>query len=306
VTRFWDGYLRSLKPLEVEEPIDVWVHRPPAYLLARLLLPTPVSPNSVTVGSILLGCAAGAAIFSLHLVLAGFLVFCSAVLDCADGQLARLRRTSSAFGRMLDGVADFVVSTVVIGGGAWLIIRKFQHPPLLLWFVSLLTLTTIVTGSFHTTMYDQFKNVFLRFTQASYREGEDLDAAEARYRAERSTQSRLLRAVWRVYFFYLRSQLGYAARFDPYAKRLLERFPEFSNARAVIYRKHAGSAMLLWRSLFGFGSLLFGMALSIAFDVTEYYLLFRLVLLNALFYGHLRPKQRRASERAFQEMASGA
>ena len=49
---FWDAYFRSLKPLEVEEPIDVWVHRPPAYVLARILLPTPVSPNAVTFGSI--------------------------------------------------------------------------------------------------------------------------------------------------------------------------------------------------------------------------------------------------------------
>ncbi|HEX7450981.1 MAG TPA: hypothetical protein VF294_01775, partial [Polyangiaceae bacterium] len=38
--RFWDAYFRSLKPLEVEEPIDVWVHRPPAYVLARILMPT--------------------------------------------------------------------------------------------------------------------------------------------------------------------------------------------------------------------------------------------------------------------------
>src|SRR3954466_11674803 len=89
--RFWDGYFRSLKPLEVEEPIDVWVHRPPAYVLARLLVPVRfVSPNLVTLCSILLGCAAGVAIFASfrgHLPVAGALIFSSAVFDCADGQL---------------------------------------------------------------------------------------------------------------------------------------------------------------------------------------------------------------------------
>ena len=30
-------YLASLKPLEVEEPIDVYVHRPVAYGVARLI-----------------------------------------------------------------------------------------------------------------------------------------------------------------------------------------------------------------------------------------------------------------------------
>src|SRR6187549_3157961 len=200
---FWDAYFRSLKPLEVEEPIDVWVHRPPAYVLARLLLPTPISPNLVTIGSILAGFAAGAAIlasFPGHLPLAGALIFSSAVLDCCDGQLARLRKSSSAFGRMLDGVADLVVSTVVVGGGAWLVLRKFQEP---LWFflvALVLTLTTIFTGSFHTTMYDHFKNVFLRMTHPSYREGEDLAVAEARFEAQRAEMSFALRLAWGIYF----------------------------------------------------------------------------------------------------------
>jgi hypothetical protein len=64
--------------------------------------------------------------------------------------------------------------------------------------------------------------------------------------------------------------------------------------------------MRLWRSFFGFGSLVFGLAVSIGFDVTEYYLLFRLVLVNAVFYGYLRPGQRQASLRAYEEMASPA
>ena len=307
--RFWDGYFRSLKPLEVEEPIDVWVHRPPAYVLARLLVPTPISPNMVTVGSILVGCAAGACIFARfahHLPVAGALVFCSAVLDCCDGQLARLRKSSSAFGRMLDGVADLVVSTVVVGGGAWLVVRKYEQPAWLFVVVACLTLATIITGSFHTTMYDEFKNVFLRMTHPSYHEGEDLEVAERRFREQSSTQTFVVRLVWRVYFFYLRSQQNYAAKFDPFAQKLVETFPAFSTQHAAIYRKYAGDAMRLWRSFFGFGSLVFGLSLSIACDVTDYYLVFRLVLLNAVFYGYLRPQQRLASERAFREMASSA
>ncbi|MET0790045.1 MAG: CDP-alcohol phosphatidyltransferase family protein [Polyangiaceae bacterium] len=304
---FWDAYFRSLKPLEVEEPIDVWVHRPPAYVLARILLPTPVSPNLVTVGSIVLGCAAGVAIFSSfphHLPAAGVLIFSSAVLDCCDGQLARLRKSSSAFGRMLDGVADLVVSTVVVGGGAWLVLRKFHDP---LWFFGvalLLTATTILTGSFHTTMYDHFKNVFLRMTHPSYREGEDLEVAERRFRAQRPQMSFALGLAWAIYFFYMRSQDNYADKFDPNAKRLLAAAPEFSERNAAIYRKYAGAPMRVWRNFFGFGSLVFGLALSIGFDVTEYYLLLRLLVLNAVFYGYLRPAQRQASSRALAEISA--
>jgi len=306
---FWDAYFRSLKPLEVEEPIDVWVHRPPAYVLARLLLPTPVSPNLVTIGSIVLGCAAGAAIFlgfPGHLPVAGLLIFSSAVLDCCDGQLARLRKSSSAFGRMLDGVADLVVSSVVVGGGAWLVLRKYHEPSWLFALAAVLTVTTIITGSFHTTMYDHFKNVFLRLTHPSYREGEDLEVAEQRFHAQRAQMSWGLKLAWGIYFFYMRSQSEYADKFDPNAKRLMLLASEFSARNAAIYRKHAGPAMRLWRNFFGFGSLVFGLAVSIGLDVTEYYLLFRLLLLNAVFYGYLRPAQRRASQRAVQELSTPA
>jgi len=306
---FWDAYFRSLKPLEVEEPIDVWVHRPPAYVLARLLLPTPVSPNLVTVGSIIVGCAAGAAIFAGfpgHLPLAGALIFASAVLDCCDGQLARLRKSSSAFGRMLDGVADLVVSTVVVGGGAWLVLRKYHEPLWFFWLALVLTATTIVTGSFHTTMYDNFKNAFLRMTHPSYREGEDPSAARARFEAQRGQMTFVIRLVWSVYFFYMRSQSDYADKFDPNTRRLLSVNPDFNARNAAIYRKYAGPAMRLWRTFFGFGSLVFGLAVSIGLDITEYYLLFRLLLLNAVFYGYLRPQQRLASRRALQEIESPA
>ena len=306
---FWDAYFRSLKPLEVEEPIDVWVHRPPAYVLAKILLSTPVSPNLVTVFSILAAFAAGGCIFAnfpWHLPLAGVLIFSSAVLDCCDGQLARLRKSSSAFGRMLDGVADLVGSTVVVAGGAWLLVRKYQDPPWALGAASVFALITIVTGSFHTSTYDHFKNVFLRMTHPSYREGEDLSAAEERFEAQRDQVSFVIRITWAIYFVYLRGQIDFIDKYDPLSRRLAAENPDFSERNAAIYRKYAGSAMRWWRTLFGFGSLVFGLAVSIAFDITDYYMLFRLVLLNGLFYGYLRPKQREATRRAFAEITGTA
>ena len=60
--------------------------------------------------------------------------------------------------------------------------------------------------------------------------------------------------------------------------------------------------MRLWRSWFGFGSLVFGIALFSAIDLLEVYMVFRLVALNAVFYGYMRPRQRAASRAAFAEM----
>ncbi|HEY4106692.1 MAG TPA: hypothetical protein VGM44_22480, partial [Polyangiaceae bacterium] len=190
-----------------------------------------------------------------------------------------------------------------VGGGAWLLVQKYEHSPWQLGLVLALAAATTVTSSFHTTMYDQFKNLFLRLTHPSYREAEDVATAEERYRAERATQPFVIRVAWQIYLFYIRSQENYGRKFDPNAQRLARQF-SFTERNAAIYRKYAGPAMRLWRDLFGFGSLVFGLAVSIGCDVIDYYLLFRLLVLNAVFYGYLRPAQRRASARAFEEMAS--
>ena len=66
MTGFWSGYWQSLKSLDVEEPVDVYVHRPLAYLLARALLPTPISPNLVTIASMVIGVYSAVLIVSLE------------------------------------------------------------------------------------------------------------------------------------------------------------------------------------------------------------------------------------------------
>ena len=52
---FWAGYRQSLKSPDVEETVDLYVHRPLAYVMARALLNTPVSPNFITLCSLVAG-----------------------------------------------------------------------------------------------------------------------------------------------------------------------------------------------------------------------------------------------------------
>ena len=86
------------------------VARPPAALVVYALKGTPVTPNQVTFLSAFI--AAGAcAMFALlpgylWLVAAALVFELSFVLDCADGQLARLRKTASPLGHLLDFLMD--------------------------------------------------------------------------------------------------------------------------------------------------------------------------------------------------------
>ncbi len=301
-----DGYKKSLKPLDVEEPIDVFVHRPLAYLLALALYPTPVSPNAVTIFSIVCGVIAGVCLVDRgiehHMAYAGLFIFLSAVVDCADGQLARMRKTSSNLGRMLDGMADAVVSTVIVAGGAVEVLRDHSTSwPAFLAF-ALLVVLAAWSGTLHTASYDHYKNLFLRVTNEKYQEGEDMVTAALRRQSQKNQETLLLKFVWWAYISYFTAQDRFGLRYDPYTTRRINALPPYDAERARIFRQHNATTMRVWRGLFGVGSMVFGFALFAALDALDWYLVFRGIGLNLLFFGWLMPRQRRASRESFLAM----
>src|SRR5262249_34473392 len=153
-----------------------------------------------------------------------------------------------------------ITMVAVAPAAAWVIWRRFATP----WWVGLiavsLAILTMVTTSFHTTMYDHYKNVFLRLT-GSFQEGEDYEAALERYRTKKGTLGLISRACYPIYLFYLKSQRDYVMKFDPFTSARLTLFPGYDSARGAIYRELAGPAMGAWKSIFGFGSMVFGLAL---------------------------------------------
>jgi hypothetical protein len=78
--------------------------------------------------------------------------------------------------------------------------------------------------------------------------------------------------------------------------------PPYDDARAEIYRRHMSPIMRVWRNWFGLGSLVFGISVAAVFDLFEWYVIGRCLTLNVVFYGYLRPEQRKASRRATEEM----
>jgi hypothetical protein len=298
-----DGYKKSLKPLDVEEPIDVFVHRPLAYLLALALYPTPVSPNAVTIFSIVCGVIAGVCLVDRgiphHMALGGLFIFLSAVVDCADGQLARMRKTSSNFGRMLDGMADAVVSVVIVACGSVEVLRDHSDSWQSLALVVGLIVLAAWTGTLHTASYDHYKNLFLRVTNEKYQEGEDMVTALARRQAQKSEETLFLKFVWWVYLSYFTSQDRFGLWFDPYTTRRINALPAYDPERARIFRQHNIAAMRVWRGLFGVGTMIFGFAVFAAIDALDWYLVLRGFGLNLLFFGWLMPRQRCASREGF-------
>ncbi|MEP6802704.1 MAG: CDP-alcohol phosphatidyltransferase family protein [Acidobacteriota bacterium] len=115
------AYRASLKAPELEERLDLILYRPLAFQLAWPLRRTRVRPNHVSVASMLFGLAAGALFWRAtpaSALLAALACLAANVLDCADGQLARLQGSSSPIGYLVDGAADYVGTAAVFVGMA--------------------------------------------------------------------------------------------------------------------------------------------------------------------------------------------
>ena len=112
-------YYQTLKSAETEDWLDLHVIRPFCYYLAVFFAKFDIHPNTVTIWSMVVGVLAAVAFTHSSFIYSGWqgllvnllgvlLLMVADVLDCTDGQLARMTGKKSRLGRILDGMAGFV------------------------------------------------------------------------------------------------------------------------------------------------------------------------------------------------------
>lgn len=113
-----EKYRATLKSAETEDWLDLHVIRPFCYYCAVFFAKFDIHPNTVTIWSMVIG-AASACFFAqgsfyyggtmglVYNLIAIALLMAADILDCTDGQLARLTGKKSRIGRILDGIAGF-------------------------------------------------------------------------------------------------------------------------------------------------------------------------------------------------------
>jgi phosphatidylglycerophosphate synthase len=217
----------ELRPVdEIEELADFYVHRPLARVVGRALLPTPISPDQITILSGLTGVLAGIALWSsadrpvLRLV-AALLLFLSVVLDCTDGYVARMRQQISRTGVILDGFTDAVVGLTVLLALTSLVARG--HPGALVW---VLGWTAIASAEAHCFLFDVAKERYVTGLGIPYA-GSKLLLAEQwtaieRARRERRWGDALLLGAFLQYARLVRA-LGIIADVTPAARPMARR-----------------------------------------------------------------------------------
>jgi len=154
-----EEYKKSLKMAEAEELLDLAFYRPLAFGLVKIIYRLPITPNQVTFLSLLAGLVA-AYYFSTGAPEAfaiGAIWFLVAnVLDCSDGQLARLQKSGTPLGRIVDGIVDYLVTiTVFICLGIGL--TKHTGDPSI-WF---LVIAAGLSSAFHAILFDYHQQEYI-------------------------------------------------------------------------------------------------------------------------------------------------
>lgn len=113
-----EKYRATLKSAETEDWLDLHVIRLFSYYCAVFFAKFDIHPNTVTIWSMVIGALSavffgcgsfyyGGTLGLVYNIIAIVLLMVADVLDCTDGQLARMTGKKSRLGRILDGLAGF-------------------------------------------------------------------------------------------------------------------------------------------------------------------------------------------------------
>ena len=232
-----------LKSTEVEDPVNLYVHRPLAFAFVWSIFKTPITPNMVTLMAVIAGAVSGAMFLwgtPGAMIAAGALLWTSAILDGADGLLARAKNLQSQFGRAIDGWADGLVAAFTVIPAfvhIWLTHREPLH---LVLMVPALLLTNV-----HLQVYDYYKESYLRMTRLD-RGGEGEDPKRIRGMVEDAREKGYIAYLaMKGLVPYLETQQKFIAALNPAALREGVEVRR-SEQSAEIYRRHNLAPMRLW------------------------------------------------------------
>ena len=215
----------------VEEWADRRFFRPLGWRIATALQRTRVSADAVTLASLVLGVLAGHLFWyrDAWINAGGVLLFVvSDVLDSADGQLARLRGTSTRMGRILDGLADTGRFVSLYGHlGARLYVAHG-------WNGAVLALAALLSHSYQAAAADFIRQAYLYFAVGS---GSELDISERTPALERASLWARISA-W-IYGDYVRRQAWLFPRTTALARALAGRDVPLSLRRSWAERQRA-------------------------------------------------------------------
>jgi hypothetical protein len=236
--RVLDEFRQSLKMAEVEEVLDLVFYRPLGFGFVKAIYRLPITPNQVTLLSFVAGIIS-AYCFTLGtapgFAWGGVWFMIANVLDCSDGQLARLHHSGSPFGRVVDGLVDWMITVAIFFGVA--IGLSAYSANAAYWY---LAVAGGVSSALHAIMFDYCQQEYISNVRGEENFlSRELDRARAEVVRLGGTGRSSFRRTWlTIYLWYMQVQLR--AQFKKGQRRQYP--PE-------IYRAANGRVMRWWTFL---------------------------------------------------------
>ena len=173
--KFKEDIQASRKSCETDDPFDVFVYDPLAIRLTTLFIRMKWSPNAVTLLSLVFGVAGAALLYpqkvGLNLLGVALIIF-AAVLDCSDGQVARLCHSGTPFGRVLDGAVDMAnYLAIYLALGFRLMGESFSVTPTVMlhvsWYIWIVIVLALICHSSQARKADYYRGLHLYFLKGT-------------------------------------------------------------------------------------------------------------------------------------------
>ncbi|MFI3239766.1 MAG: CDP-alcohol phosphatidyltransferase family protein [Bacteroidales bacterium] len=280
-------YHATLKSSDTEEWIDLAFYRPVGYAWALLASKIGVTPNVITIASVFLGVGAGICFYynDLWINICGMLLLIWAnSYDSADGQLARMTRNFSKFGRMLDGFCGDIWFVAIYLG---IILRLTNTDTLFMEYKLLAWGLAALAGLFHSrqaSFADYYRNIHLYFLKGE--QGSELSSYKSI--CERYDQISFKTDFWEsafLFFYrnYTRNQERTTPKFQLMMVALKERFPDGVVSEKFRNDFRAKSKpMMKYTNILSFNTRVIALFVSLFVGMPYLYFIFEIVVLNAI------------------------
>ena len=270
----------TLKSLDTEEFIDIHFYRPIGYRWALLFNKMGVSPNAVTIASIVIGVAAGICYYPTDLainILGMLLLVWANSYDSADGQLARMAGKKTPLGRILDGAAGDIWFITIY---AAICLRLTPQWGIWIWVLA------AITGFFHSkqaAMADYYRNVHLLFLKG--KSGSELSYSphlKEHYR-EMSWRREFIYKLFET--FYINYTVG-QEQLTPQFQRLMNKIrTQYAGQAPESFRvafREKSLPLMKYTNMLSFNTRVIALFISLLIDLPWVYFLFEMTVLNAM------------------------
>ena len=307
-----EGYKATLKSSETEDWLDLHVIRPFCYYLAVFFNKFDIHPNTVTIWSMIIGAASafffGCGCFyysgwwglSMNII-AIVLLMIADILDCTDGQLARLSGKKSRLGRILDGMAGFVWFVPIYHALVfrfylhhdlefqWLGIENTQENTLIAVAIALALgwISGLAGLAGQQRLADYYIQVHLFFLKGE--KGSELDNSKRQreiYEAMDENTSAVERNFQKSYIEYTKKQEQRTPQFQRLMEKLRQKFGSTDNIPAEVRQQFHDQSLpvIFWNGLLTFNFRSFWLFLFCLLDVPVMNFLWEIIAMGLLYY----------------------